>query len=563
MVWDFEIAVVDRALIAAGDDESRIDVFVEAMGQLQPQNRAKVLAHIDSYLAAHQTAEGSAIWHALKDEAARNEHFGDSDWALNGEEVSALKILVERHRPTDPLVSDRHAFDDWTPHIGKYDPNAEVLDDATALRKEVIQRVLVRDGVLGILKLAKMVKLPDLLGQILGEVPFTIEQMIELMQGALEPDAPPSLSYYVSSSGFEKFGDQWKDIFHDRVLSRVEDSSVKAKLLLGWSATPSTWDYVEALGSEVRDQYWRHMGRLPLESPVDDLLFSVDQLRRVERDIDVLCMFHKRSADLPSNLLVDLLAKGARQVSDGIKRHGNMLSYYIALTLKELRTRGDTEKLEIARWEYAYLPILRDDHEPLMIYSLLASDPKMFVDVLSHVFKSKKATEEPVLSDEMKARAKISYVVLSAFTNVPGLRDGKIDVGELSNWVTEARQLAAEKGLDEIGDQRIGFVLAHAPQDTEEAFWPPSPVCQVIETAASVQIERGFAIECFNKRGVFGKGINEGGDQERRFAETYKGWADATRNFPRTSVMLTEISDNWDRHAERADVEAEQSKLKH
>ena len=85
----------------------------------------------------------------------------------------------------------------------------------------------------------------------------------------------------------------------------------------------------------------------------------------------------------------------------------------------------------------------------------------------------------------------------------------------------------------------------------------------MIETAASVQIERGFAIECFNKRGVFGKGINEGGDQERRFAETYKGWADATRNFPRTSAMLMEISDNWNRHAERADVEAEQSKLKH
>ena len=383
------------------------------------------------------------------------------------------------------------------------------------------------------------------------------------MQGALEPDAPPCLSYYVSSFGFERFGDQWKDIFIDRVLTRVADSSVKAKLLLGWPATQSTWDYVAALGSEVRDQYWRHMGRLPLESPVDDLLFSVDQLQRVERDIDVLCMLHKRSADLPSNLLVDLLSKGSRQVSDGIKRHGNMLSYYIALTFKELRARSDAEKLEIARLEYAYFPILRHDREPLTIYSLLASDPEMFVDVLSHVFQSKKAAEEQVLSDEMKARARISYDVLSAFTNVPGLRDGKIDVAELSSWVTEARQLAAEKGLDEIGDQRIGFVLAHAPQDDEEAFWPPSPVCQVIETAASVQIERGFEIECFNKRGVFRKGLNEGGDQERRFAETYKGWADATRHFPRTSAMLTAISADWNRHAESADVEAEKSKFKH
>ena len=561
-VWDFENAVVDRAIAAAGDDESRINLFVEALGQLQPGNRAKVLAYIDSYLAAHQSAEGSAIWHALKDEAARNEYFGDADWALTGQEISAVKSLVERHRPTDPLVSDRHAFDDWTPHIGKYDPNAEVLNDTTDLRKEVLQRVLVRDGIPGILKLAKMVKLPDLLGQVLGEVEFTIEQMFELMLGALEPDAPHSLSYYVSSFGFEKFGDQWKDAFSDRILSRVTDSSVKAKLLLGWSATPSTWAYVEALGSEVRDQYWRHLNRLPLESSIEELLFSIDQLRSVERDIEVLGMLHKRSTDLPSNVLVDLLAKGMQQVSDGIKRQGNMLSYYVGLALKELRTRSDVEKIDIARLEYAYHPLLRHEREPLTIYGLLASNPEMFVDVLSHVFRSKSEKDEKVLSDEMKMRARISYDVLSESTNVPGLRDGKVDAGDLSHWVVKARKLLAEKGLDEIGDQRIGFVLAHAPQDAEESFWPPSPVCQVIEAAASVQIERGFAIECFNKRGVFSKGIHEGGDQEREFAKRYGDWATATLHFPRTSAMLTDISEHWLRSADQADVEAEQSKFK-
>ena len=562
LVWDFEAAVVDRALVAAGDDESRMNVFIEAMGQLQPPNRAKVLAHIDSYLAVHQTAEGSSIWHALKDEAARNEYFGDSDWALSGEEISAVKDLVERHRPTDPLVSDRHAFDDWTPHIGKYDPSAEVLDDATDLRKEVVQRVLERDGVPGILELAKMVKLPELLGQVLGQVSFSIEQMFQLMQGALEPNCPPSLSYYVSSFGFDKFGDQWKDAFHDRVLSRVDDGTAKAKLLLGWPATRSTWSYVEALGSEVRDQYWRHLWRLPLESPIDDLLFSIDQLRSVERDIEVLGMLHTRSRDLPSNLLVDLLTKGAGQVNDGLKRQGNMLSYYIGSALKELRTRSDVEKLEIAKLEYAYFPLMRHDRETLTIYSLLASDPEMFVDVLSHVFRSKNAPKDQVLTDEMKARAGISYDLLSAFKNVPGQQDGKIDLGVLSDWVVKARELTAAKGLDEVGDQRIGFVLAHAPQDAEEPFWPPSPVCQVIEVAASVQIERGFAIECFNKRGVFSKGINEGGDQEREFAERYKSWANATRNYVRTSAILTAISDDWNRSAERADVEAEQSKFK-
>lgn len=562
LVWDFETAVIDRALVAAGDDETRLDVFVEALGQLQPPNRAKVLAHIDNYLAAHQTAEGCTIWHTLKDESARNEYFGDSDWALTNEELATVQDVVERHRPADPLVSDRHVFDDWTPHVGKYEAASEDFDDPTDLRKVVLQRVLDRDGVPGVLRLARMVKLPELLGQVLGHLSITLDQMFELMQGALDRSAPPSLSYYVSAAGSDKFGDHWKDAFKDRVLGQVADDAAKAKLLLGWPATTSTWTYVEGLGSEVRDQYWRNAGLLPVQAPLDELLFAIDQFRSVERDIDVLGLLQKRGKDLPSGLLVDLLAKGASQVGNGIKRLGTMLSYYVAQALKEVRTRSDVEKLEIARLEYAYLPLLRHESEPLTIFSLLASDPGMFVDVLSHVFRGKNASPDQVITAEMKTRAEISYDLLSAFKTVPGLRGGKIDAQVLSEWVVKARTLAADKDLSDIGDQRIGYILAYAPQDADESFWPPSAVCQVIDAVGAEHIERGFAIECFNKRGVHSKGINEGGRQEREFAARYKDWADATLMYPRTSAMLMGISDNWIRHAEHEDVRAEQGKMK-
>ncbi len=561
-VWDFETAVVDRALVAAGDDENRLGVFVEVMGALQLQNRANVLARIDRYLADHRMVEGNAIWHALKDESARNEYFGDSDWAMSKEELTAVQDLVERHRPDDPLVSDRHAFDDWTPHIGKYDADGEISEDVTDLRKEVLERVLARDGVQGILKLAKMVKLPELLGQALVRVPFSLDQMLDLMQGALAPAAPPNLSYYVSAAGFDKFGNEWRDVFQDRILSQVEDRTEKARLLLGWPSAQSTWAYVEGLGSEVRDQYWRRLGSLPLEGSIDDIVFAIDQFRSVGRDIEVLGLLHRRIKDLPSALLSDLLIKGAGQVDEGLKRMGTMLSYYIALALKELRTRSEIQKLQVARLEYAYFPLLRREREPLTIYSLLASNPELFVDVLSQVFRSKNAPADQVITDDSKARAKISYDLLLAFKSVPGLRDGKIDTQVLSDWVVMVRTLTAVKDLVDIGDQRIGFILAHAPQDTGESFWPPSAVCQVIEATASEHVERGFAIECFNKRGVYSKGINEGGNQERAFAKQYKEWADATLKYPRTSAMLMIVSEDWARSAVHADVEAEQSKLK-
>ncbi|QNM96716.1 hypothetical protein [Chitinimonas koreensis] len=563
LVWDFETAVVERALVRAGDDQNRLGVFVEKVGLLQPQNRAKVLARIDGYLTAHQTCEGNLIWHALKDELARNEYFGDSDWALSDDELAAMKDVVERHRPTDPLASERYVFDEWTPHIGEYDSDGEGLGDATDLRKEVLQRVLQRDGVAGILKLARMVKLPELLGQALSQISFSLNEMFELMQGALDPTAPPSLSYYVSAVGFEKFGEQWKEVFQDRILSQVENNTAKAKLLLGWPSTRSTWTYVEGLGSEVRDEYWHHVGLLPLEGSIDDLIFAINQFQSVARDIDVLGLLRKRSVELPSSLLVDLLINGARQVDDGIERLGNMLSYCIVLALKELRTRHDIEKVQVASLEYAYLPLLRREGEPLTIYSLLASHPEMFVEVLSHVFRGDNEPDDRVLTDEMKVRANISYGLLSAFKDVPGQCDEKIDASALSNWVIQVRLLASAKGLGAIGDQRIGFILANAPQNPDELFWPPSAVCQVIDAMASEHIERGFAIECFNRRGVYSKGINEGGRQEREFATRYKAWADATvLMYPRTSEMLSNISDSWTRSADQEDVRAEQNKMR-
>ncbi|EJM17274.1 hypothetical protein PMI22_03573 [Pseudomonas sp. GM21] len=560
LVWDFETAVVDRALITAGNDETRLGILIKALGELQPTSRVKVLTSVDNYLTAHQIAEGCTIWHLLKDESARNEYFGDSDWALTNEELIAVQDVVERHRPVDPLVSDRLVFDDWMPHIGKY--TAGSIEDSTNLRKEVLQRVLDRDGVPGILKLAKMVKLPDLLGQVLVHLSITLNQMLELIQGSLEPTAPPSLSYYVSAAGSALFCEEWKDAFKGRVLAQIADDATKGKLLLGWPANPSTWAYVESLGAETRDQYWRHMGLLPVQAPLDDLLFAIDQFRSVERDIDVLGLVHNRGKDLPTSLLVNLLAKGARQLENGIKRSGTMLSYYVTQALKDLRHRSDIDKLEVAKLEYAYLPLLRDENEPLTIFSLLASDPEMFADVLSHVFRGKNSPSDQVITAEMKSRATISYNLLTDFKTVPGLCDEKIDAQALYEWATKVRTLAASKDISDSGDQRIGYILAHAPQDPSESFWPPSAVCQMIESIAAEHIERGFAIECFNKRGVFSKGFNEGGGQERELAARYKDWADATFIYPRTSAMLMAISDDWTRHAEREDVRAEQGKMK-
>jgi hypothetical protein len=84
----------------------------------------------------------------------------------------------------------------------------------------------------------------------------------------------------------------------------------------------------------------------------------------------------------------------------------------------------------------------------------------------------------------------------------------------------------------------------------------------VIERIASSEVEIGFSIECFNKRGAFMKALHEGGQQERELSAKYERWATNTAHYPRTSTMLSKIASSWLNDAAREDIRAELDKMK-
>lgn len=164
--------------------------------------------------------------------------------------------------------------------------------------------------------------------------------------------------------------------------------------------------------------------------------------------------------------------------------------------------------------------------------------------------------------DERRARARLAYQLLQSIKTVPGFSSGTEDVHHLRSWISEVRTLAKEADRAVITDRQIGQILAYAPADSEDAAWPSKPIRDVIEDFATEEIEKGIAICRFNQRGVFTKGLYDGGKQERALANQYRNWADVTRKWPRTSALLRQIADDWDRSATRADREAELDQLR-
>jgi len=151
--------------------------------------------------------------------------------------------------------------------------------------------------------------------------------------------------------------------------------------------------------------------------------------------------------------------------------------------------------------------------------------------------------------------AHATHRLLKRIKRIPGTAaDGKIDAEALFVWVSEVRRLCEEHSRPEIGDQKIGELLARAPSD-EDGTWPCRQVCEVMERIAALHIERGFNVAVHNSRGAHWRG--EGGAQERELAAKYRDWA-AQRAFdyPYVGRVLEGIAADYDREGEWQDSEA-------
>ena len=92
-----------------------------------------------------------------------------------------------------------------------------------------------------------------------------------------------------------------------------------------------------------------------------------------------------RENDLDWPTVAILLEMRVAEINSG-GACGGMDSYHIERLFKKLRQRSDVPRKDLARWEYAFFPLIQYRDQDLVIYELMASDPEFFVSILSDVF---------------------------------------------------------------------------------------------------------------------------------------------------------------------------------
>ena len=157
-------------------------------------------------------------------------------------------------------------------------------------------------------------------------------------------------------------------------------------------------------------------------------------------------------------------------------------------------------------------------------------------------------------ADEKQAVAKQAWALLQRLRRTPGTDDdGTVQTEPLLEWCDEVRRLCAEHGRAGEGDFFLGQLISHA--------WPCQAVCEVMERIGSPNASRGFQNGIYNARGGHWRGMEEGGDQEREIAASWRSRAEKLAfDYPFFSGVLEVIATQYEQEATENDLEVQARK---
>jgi hypothetical protein len=502
----------------------------------------------------------TAICSALRSIISHYRSFSDENRALPQELINRLEENYRRFEPQDSTARYSWLFGNYPLLLEGFEHDWRARQKALEIaQQDVITNICSQDGIDGVLKFAGQVDRPDQVGVALGKRDIALVDEDRLLHEHLSSADSVQAKF---ARGFVvgricKLGRDWAS---QKLANASKEWSPRqrAEFLTCLPCDECTWGLAESLDLETDQQYWRLVSPYMIDET--DMERATRQLLKYDRPhaaVDFLGVYMPRSKDIPTSIIIDALEQSLH-VSAEDDPPGNSFSYHVGQLFNLLYASKEVDEGRIAKIEWAFLPLFRhNERAPKFLHRELTRNPDFFSEVVSLVYRAK--GEEPrEVSQEEHARAMNGHRLLESFRTVPGTADnGSIDVVKCKDWVQRARKALLECGRGAIGDEVIGQVLSGSPCGDDGA-WPHPAVRDVIEEAASTEIERGLSTGLFNSRGIVSKGLYEGGEQEYQIADRYGGFADLLGDrWPRTAAMLRRIADSYREKARREDRKAE------
>jgi hypothetical protein len=504
-------------------------------------------------------------WTKLRHIVAHHRSFSDAAWALKETDLKALEKLSQEFLPEDAVARHKWLFDNQWPEIGHraedFDGKQHEIDEQ---RRAAIRDIALSQGWSGLHKLVREAQHPYIPAVALAEVVESDTELLEALGSWANGRSSGELMAIRAASRVRAQRSQtWTKELIDYANKAKWAPDVVATSLLDYPCDIETFRLVASLGSDVEHFYWTHCWFHVSQCDAETKKFVAENYIRYGRPSDMLDAAGQNLEGLGVPLVVRLLDDTIKQFNEGrLPQQRGMFSYHLANAFKWLRKQTETDRLTLARLEYAFLPLLvgpgHEGEDTLALHRLLSEDPGFFVQVLCDLYKPASKPREQPVDENSKARAEAAWRLLDSWTIVPGTKNSKdIDPEVLEAWITTARTLARERDRADVCDLQIGQVLFHADKEPETGVWPPLVILDLIERLSSKALERGFALECVNSRGVTWRAPLDGGNQERTLE---RQWADRAKalepKWPRVKALFLHIAEDWKNQARWHDDDA-------
>lgn len=546
--------LVRQAVELANQDAERWIELASMFSGLPPTEREPVLRGLDELVGRQSLSTNMRLrlWESLDAEVRKHEQFASSGWYMGDADLQRVRELATRVEPTTDVQRYTYLFD-WHPRLNGIDAKDHERYQVRlhSLRVEAVADMLRPEAARKVGVVAERCKAPAQLGAVVAEVTDSLtDEMLKWLDAdspALQELAHGWARYKIATNGVQWFRTSLQK-------SELMTRSGRRAFALAAPARAEMWD---AMDSDLLSEYWQAVPTPMIED--DDLMRAATSLvehKRAWVAVDLLAL-HLHEPDrtvAPTKLVITVL--DAVLTEGSMEPPGSSAGYELGVLLDYLERQGAADQVLI-RYEYYFCRLLENYRAPRALHQALSSDAELFVDLAARVYRAKNEPRRPV-DEAALTHASLAWEVLHEWSGAPGLHsDGSIDVPLMKRWIKDARLRFADSDRADIGDELIGHRFAWYPAG-KDGVWPAEPVRELIEEIGSQSLAAGIHLGTVNKRGVTVRSPYDGGQQEWSLVEKYRSWARTTSGlWPRTSRILRNVAESYERDARREDAEAE------
>lgn len=464
--WDWQVgAVTGRLLKDAGLDGQHRSDLAARLPYLPTAQYSLVLGRLAALDPADLPDPGrAAVADSLRAIVRANRRF--PEWAMAVELVDQIAAQLERFEDKSTGPESAWLFTHHVELPGPWPKDAEADQRTVQRLREAAVRAVSVGGEHAFWDLAAHCEAPYLLGWTAGLITASLgEDSIIAELDSAAPERWQAARGWVAGR-FEAAGWPWAAPYLEAAAAWPAPRI--AAFLLALPPAAGVFDQADLLGGEVRERYWKSVQPFAVRDDADlgRAARTLTDLGRADAALTALSIMVQRSCAPDPGLVTDALASAVPS-PEMTGSDLTMFVYYVTSLLGYLDGQPSADRHRMAQIEWRYLPAL-ESHErpPRVLHQELAREPEFFAEVIALVYPPEGDGEALEPTEEERRRAVLGYQLLRSWRTVPGTTAAP-GGPDLAQWVSQARALLTPRGLLRPGDQFIGQILSHTPEDPD------------------------------------------------------------------------------------------------